>query len=76
VFLVSAMPCNEGEVYMNALEAVPPCTPLKATGYGRAAGAGRVDPEGQMNSNSENSDELQSAMSKRKRNDRAENYGR
>ncbi len=48
---------------MNAPEAVPPCTPPKATGNG---GTGRVDPDGQMNSDSEDSDEPQSAMSKRK----------
>ncbi len=47
------MPCNDDEVDMNAPEAVPPCTPPKATGNG---GAGRVDPDGQMNSDSEDSD--------------------
>ncbi len=54
---------------MNAPEAVPPCTPPKATGNG---GACRVDPVGQMNSSSdsEDSDEPQSAMSKRKWNGR------
>jgi hypothetical protein len=44
------MPCNQDEVNMNAPEAVPPCTPLKPTGNG---GAGRVDQEGKMNSDSE-----------------------
>ncbi len=48
---------------MNAPEAVPPCTPPKATGKG---GAGRVDLDGQTNSDSEDSDEPQSAMSKQK----------
>ncbi len=52
---------------MNAPEAVPPCTPPKATGNG---GAGRVDPDGQMNYDLEDSDEPQSAMSKRKWNSR------
>ncbi len=61
------MPCDEKEVDMNAPEAVPPCTPPKPTGNG---GAGRVDLDGQMNSDSEDSDELQSAMSKRKWNGR------
>jgi hypothetical protein len=52
---------------MNAPDPVPPCTPPKSTGNGRA---GRVDPDGQMNSDSENSDEPHSAMSKRKWNSR------
>jgi hypothetical protein len=52
---------------MNASEAVPPCTPLKPTGNG---GAGRVDQEGKMNYDSENSDKSQSAMTKRKWNGR------
>ena len=39
---------------MNAPDAEPPCTPPKPTGNG---GAGRVDPDGQMNSDSEDSDE-------------------
>ncbi len=59
MFCVSAMSCNQDEVNMNAPEAVPPCTPPKAIGHG---GAGRVDPEGEMNSYSENSDEPQSSM--------------
>jgi hypothetical protein len=65
------MPCNEEEVDMNAPQAlaVPPCTPPKSTGNG---GAGRVDPDGQMSSDSEDSDELQSAMP----NGMAENHGR
>ncbi len=67
MFCVSAMPCNEYEVDMNAPETVPPCTPPKPTGNG---GVGRVDQEGTMNSDSENSDEPQSAMTKRKWNDR------
>ena len=61
------MPCNDDEVNMNAPEAEPPCTPPKPTGNG---GAGRVDPDGQMNSDSEDSDEPQSAMTKRKWNGR------
>jgi hypothetical protein len=52
---------------MNAPDLVPPCTPPKPTGNG---GAGRVDPDGQMNSDSEDSDEPQSAMTKRKWNGR------
>jgi hypothetical protein len=61
------MPCNDDEVDMNAPEAEPPCTPPKPTGNG---GAGQVDPDGQMNSDSEDSDEPQSLMSKRKWNGR------
>ena len=61
------MPCNDDEVDMNAPEAVPPCTPPKPTGNG---GAGRVDPDGHMNSASEDSDEPQSLMSKQKWNGR------
>ena len=52
---------------MNAPYPDPPRTPTKATGNG---GAGRVDPDGQMNSESDDSDEQQSAMSKRKWNGR------
>ena len=52
---------------MNAPDPDPPCTPTKQTGNG---GAGRVDPDGQMNSESDDSDEPQSAMSKRKWNGR------
>jgi hypothetical protein len=61
------MPCNDDEVDMNAPEAEPPCTPPKPTSHG---GAGRVDQDGQMNSDSEDSDEPQSLMSKRKWNGR------
>ena len=61
--LCFAMPCDDDEVDMNAPDAEPPCTPPKPTGNG---GAGRVDPDGQMNSDSEDSDEPQSLMSKRK----------
>ncbi len=61
------MPCNEDEVDMNAPDIVPPCTPPKPISNG---GAGRVDPDGQMNFDSENSDEPQSAMTKRKWNGR------
>ncbi len=61
------MPCNHDKVDMNAPEEVPPSTPPKATGNG---GAGRVDPDGQMIPDSEDSDEQQSAMSKRKWNSR------
>jgi hypothetical protein len=53
--------------HMNAPDPVPPCTPPKPTGNG---GAGRVDPDGQKNSDSEDLDEPQSAMSKRKWNGR------
>ncbi len=48
---------------MNAPEAEPLCTPPKPTGNGWA---GRVDPDGQMNSDSEDFDEPQSAKTKRK----------
>ena len=61
------MPCSDDKVDRNAPDSVPPCTPPKPTGNG---GAGRVDPDGQMNSDSEDSDEPQSAMSKRKWNGR------
>ncbi len=61
------MPYNDDEVDMNAPEAEPPCTPPKSTGN---CGAGRVNPDCQMNSDSEDSYEPQSAMSKRKWNDR------
>jgi hypothetical protein len=65
------MPCNDDEVNMNAPEAELPCTPPKPTGNG---GAGRVDPDGQMNSDSEDSDEPQSLI--RSGNGMAENHGR
>ena len=61
------MPCNDDEEDMKAPDPEPPCTPPKPTGNG---GAGRVDPDGQMNSDSEDLDEPQSAMSKRKWNGR------
>ena len=61
------MPCNDDEETMNAPDQEPPCTPPKATGNG---GAGRVDPDGQMNSDSDDLDEPQTAMSKRKWNGR------
>jgi hypothetical protein len=56
------MPCNDDEVDMNAPEAEPPCTPPKPNGNG-ASGAGRVDPDGQMNSDSEDFYEPQCLMS-------------
>jgi hypothetical protein len=61
------MPCDDDEVDMNTPDAEPPCTPPKPTGNG---GAGRVDPDGQINSDSDDLDEPQSAMSKRKWNGR------
>jgi hypothetical protein len=61
------MPCNDDKVDMNAPEAEPPCTPPKPTGNG---GACRVDLDGQMNSDSEDSNEQQSLMSKQKWNGR------
>ncbi len=61
------MPCNDDEEEMNAPEQEAPCTPPKPAGNG---GAGRVDPDGQMNSDSDDLDEPQSAMSKRKWNGR------
>jgi hypothetical protein len=61
------MPCNQGEVDMNAPVPVPPCTPPKSTGNG---GAGRVagDPDGQMESEDyhDDSDDLQVAKPKLK----------
>jgi hypothetical protein len=72
VCLCLAMPYNDDEVDMNAPEAEPPlaCTPPKPTGNGGGRGTGRVDPDGQMNSDSEDSDEPQSAMTKQKWNGR------
>ena len=42
---------------MNAPDPDPPRTPTKATGNGEA---GRVDPNGQMNSESDDSDAMMS----------------
>ncbi len=52
------MPCNEDKESMNALNPDPPCTPPKQTGNG---GAGRVDPDGKMESKDDDSDDLQVA---------------
>ncbi len=57
------MPCNEDEEEMNALDPDPPCTPPKSTGNG---GAGRVDPDGQMESDDDDSYAQQVAKPKRK----------
>ncbi len=43
---------------MNAPDPEPPCTPPKSTGNG---GAGRVDIDGQMESDDDDSDDLQVA---------------
>ncbi len=50
---LSTMPSNEDEVSINAPNPDPPCTPPKSTGNG---GAGRVDPDGQMESESHDED--------------------
>ncbi len=65
------MPCNEddSEESMNAPDPEPPCTPPKSTGNG---GAGRVDPDGQMESNDDDSDAQQVAKRKRKWNGKME----
>ncbi len=43
---------NEDEESMNAPDPDPPCTPQRSTGNG---GAGRVDPDGQMESEDDDS---------------------
>jgi hypothetical protein len=65
------MPRNEDEERrgMNAPDPDPPCTPPKTNGNG---GAGRVDPGGQMESEDDNSDDLQVAKPKRKWNGKME----
>ena len=63
------MPCNEDEESMNAPDPEPPCTPPKSTGNG---GAGRVDPDGQMESDDDDSDAQQVAKPKRKWNGKME----
>jgi hypothetical protein len=52
------MPCNEDEESINALDPDPPCTLPKQTGNG---GACQVDPDGQMESEDDDSDDLQVA---------------
>jgi hypothetical protein len=54
---------------MNAPDPDPPCTPPKLTGNG---GACRVDPDGQMESEDDDSDDLQVAKPKWKGNGRME----
>ncbi len=61
------MPCNEES--MNAPDPDPPCTPPKSTANG---GAGRVDPDGQMESEDDDSDHLQVAKLKGKWNGKME----
>ncbi len=63
------MPCNQDEVDMNAPDPVLPCTPPKPTGNG---GAGRVDPDGQMESDDDDSYDLKVAKPKRKWNGKME----
>jgi hypothetical protein len=57
------------EESMNAPDPDPPCTPPKSTGNG---GAGQVDPDGQMESEDDDSDDLQVAKPKRKWNNKME----
>jgi hypothetical protein len=52
------MPCNEDEEIMNALDPDPLCTLPKPIGNG---GACQVDPDGQMESKGDDSDDLQVA---------------
>ncbi len=61
------MPSNEDEESMNAPDPDPPCTPPKPTGNG---GACRVDPDGQMEPEDDDSYDLQVAKPKRKWNGR------
>ena len=69
VFVFRTMPCNEDEESMNASDPEPPCTPPKSTGNG---GAGRVEPDGQMESDDDDSDAQQVAKPKRKWNGKME----
>ena len=57
------MPRNEDEESMNAPDPDPPCTQPKLTGNG---GAGLVDQDGQMESEDDDSYDLQVAKPKRK----------
>ena len=66
------MPRDEGEESMNAPDPDPPCTPPKSTGNGGDRGAGRVDPDGHMESKDDDSDDLQVAKPKRKWNGKME----
>jgi hypothetical protein len=63
------MPRNEDEESMNAPDPNPPCTPPKSTGNG---GGGRVNPDGQMESEDDDSYDLQVAKPKRKWNGKME----
>jgi hypothetical protein len=63
------MPRNTDEESMNAPDPDPPCTQPKSTGNG---GAGRVDPDGQMESKDDASDDLQVAKPKLKWNGKME----
>ena len=50
-----AMPCHDSEEEMNARDDDPPRTPTKPTGNG---GAGRVDPDGENDSDEQDSDDM------------------
>ncbi len=63
------MPRNEDEESRNATDPDPPCTPQKSTGNG---GAGRVDLDCQMESDDDDSYDLQVAKPKRKWNGKME----
>ena len=68
-----AMPCHDSEEEMNARDDDQPRTPTKPTGNGRA---GRVDPDGENDSDEQDSDDeldAPSAKAKRKWNGKA-NY--
>ena len=65
------MPCNDDEESMNAPDPDPPCTPPKSTCNGHC-GACRVDPDGQMESEDDDSDALQVAKPKQKWNGKIE----
>ncbi len=63
------MPRNEEEESIKAPDPDPPCTPPKSTGNG---GAGRVNPDGQMESGDDDSYDLQVAKPKWKWNGKME----
>ncbi len=69
VFVFKTMPCNEDEESMNAPDPEPPCTPPKSIGNDWA---GRVDPDGQMESDDNDSDAQQVAKPRRKWNGKME----
>ena len=63
------MPCHDCEEEVNASDEDPLRTPTKPTGNG---GAGRVEPDGESDSDSEDSDDHPIATPRRTWNDKAE----